>query len=98
MSPAAGVSCSRNVVVSSLKPFDLGLFGGSGDLAMRKLLPALYYRHRDGDLPQHGRIIGVARQHLSREEYIARVEDNCAKFVAPEHFSKETFDSFAARL
>jgi glucose-6-phosphate 1-dehydrogenase len=84
--------------VSSLKPFDLILFGGSGDLAMRKLLPALYYRHRDGDLPEHGRIIGVARQPLSREEYIARVEDNCSKFVAPEHFSKETFDSFAARL
>jgi glucose-6-phosphate 1-dehydrogenase len=84
--------------VSSISPFDLVLFGGSGDLAMRKLLPALYYRHLDGDLPEHGRIIGVARQPLSREEYIARVEENCRQFVAPEHFIKETFESFAARL
>jgi glucose-6-phosphate 1-dehydrogenase len=74
------------------------LFGGSGDLAMRKLLPALYYRHLDGDLPEHGRIIGVARQPLSRAEYIAKVEENCAKFVAPEHFIKEKFETFAARL
>ena len=84
--------------MSSLQPFDLILFGGSGDLAMRKLLPALYYRHRDGDFPEHGKIIGVARQAMGQEEYIARVQENCAKFVAAEHFTKEMFDSFAARL
>ena len=84
--------------MSPLQPFDLVLFGGSGDLAMRKLLSALYYRHRDGDLPEHGRIIGVARQPISRDEFIGRVEDNCGKFVAAEHFSKEVFRSFAERL
>ena len=33
--------------MATLEAFDFILFGGNGDLAMRKLLPALYYRHRD---------------------------------------------------
>ena len=39
--------------------FDFILFGGSGDLAMRKLLPALYYRHRDSDDASGWRVVGV---------------------------------------
>lgn len=82
----------------TVQAFDLVLFGGSGDLAMRKLLPALYYRHRDGDLPPHGRIIGVARQRLQREEYLARVEASCRQFVSAADFKQEVFDAFAARV
>jgi glucose-6-phosphate 1-dehydrogenase len=85
-------------IMSTVRPFDLFLLGGSGDLAMRKLLPALYYRHRAGDFPDHGRIIGIARQAISREDYIARVKENFAKFVAAEDFTEEMFDTFAARV
>jgi glucose-6-phosphate 1-dehydrogenase len=84
--------------MSSLQPFDFVLFGATGDLAMRKLLPALYYRHRDGVLPSHGRIIGVSRQAMDREEYIALVKERCARFIAPEHFNQDLFKSFADRL
>jgi glucose-6-phosphate 1-dehydrogenase len=84
--------------MSTLRPFDLFLFGGSGDLAMRKLLPALYYRHRAGDFPEHGRIIGVARDAVGRDEYIALVKENCTRFMAAEDFTAEAFDRFAARL
>jgi glucose-6-phosphate 1-dehydrogenase len=84
--------------MQKVSPFDLVLFGGSGDLAMRKLLPALYYRHRDGDFPAHGRIIGLGRHSLSRDEYVAAVRESCAKYVSPEHFTPEVFNSFAARL
>ena len=45
--------------------FDLALFGGTGDLAWRKLLPALFQAFRHGSLPQDGRIIGIARDGLS---------------------------------
>jgi len=41
--------------------FDLVLFGGTGDLAWRKLMPALFQAFRHGSLPEGGRIIGVAR-------------------------------------
>ena len=40
---------------------DMVVFGGTGDLAMRKLLPALYYLHRDGHLHEGTRIYALAR-------------------------------------
>ena len=78
--------------------FDLLLFGGTGDLAMRKLLPALYFRHRDGDLPPHGRILGLAREQLGRCDFIAKVKASVASFVPAADMDEATFASFAERL
>ena len=48
----------------------LVLFGGGGDLAMRMLLPSLYFLEYDGLLPDGLKIIGAARSGLEgREEY-----------------------------
>ena len=54
--------------------FDLIIFGGTGDLAMRKLLPALYHRDLDGQITADSRIIAASRGALTRDEYLARVE------------------------
>ncbi|MDP3371031.1 MAG: glucose-6-phosphate dehydrogenase [Brevundimonas sp.] len=51
----------------------LVLFGGGGDLAMRMLLPSLYFLEHDGLLPDGLKIIGAARSDESRDEYVARV-------------------------
>jgi hypothetical protein len=48
---------------------DLVLFGGTGDLAWRKLMPALFQAFRHGTLPENSRIIGVARDDLSDQAY-----------------------------
>ena len=45
----------------------LVLFGGGGDLAMRMLLPSLYFLEHDGLLPDGLKIIGAARSDESRE-------------------------------
>ncbi len=79
-------------------PFDMVVFGGSGDLAMGKLLPALYYNCREGQLSAEGRIIAVARAELSREDYLARVEDNLHRRLAPGDFSEEHWRAFAQQL
>ncbi len=63
-----------------MQAFDLVLFGGTGDLAMRKLLPALFRRHLAGQIPADSRVLGVARGALSREAYLARVEQSCRQF------------------
>ena len=55
--------------IIAVEPFDLIVFGGAGDLAYRKLLPALYHRHRDGQIPKEARIIGVSRRGMSDDEY-----------------------------
>ncbi|MFL6657629.1 MAG: glucose-6-phosphate dehydrogenase [Massilia sp.] len=58
----------------ALTDFDLVLFGGSGDLAMRKLLPAMYARDVANDLPATARIICVGRHEWSTEEFLSTVE------------------------
>jgi glucose-6-phosphate 1-dehydrogenase len=84
--------------MSSPQSVDFVFFGGTGDLAMRKLLPALYHLHRKGDLAAGGRVIGVAREALSRDEYIARVREQCSKRIAAAQFRDDVFDAFARRL
>src|SRR5690554_7401760 len=48
---------------------DIVVFGGTGDLAMRKLLPALYYLHRDRHLHPQTRILALARARHEPEAY-----------------------------
>ncbi len=73
----------------ALSDFDLVFFGGSGDLAMRKLLPAMYARDVCNDLPPTARIICVGRESLSQEAFIEMVETNAKPHV------KETVDAAA---
>ena len=56
-------------------PFDLVVFGASGDLAMRKLFPSLLHRYKDGQIPADSRIVGVARQAMDRAAFHAAVRD-----------------------
>ena len=56
--------------------FDLVVFGGAGDLTTRKLIPALFWRHRDGVLPP-GAIIGASRRTMERDSYVAALEPGC---------------------
>ena len=54
--------------------FDMVLFGGTGDLALRKLVPALYLRHAAGQIGTGARVIAVARANITREEYLAQID------------------------
>jgi glucose-6-phosphate 1-dehydrogenase len=60
------------------------LFGGTGDLVTRKLLPALYRRYAAGQVSEESRIFGVARSALSRTEYVAQAEAACREFLGAE--------------
>lgn len=81
-----------------VNPFDLVIFGGSGDLTMRKLLPSLYYHQREGLLPEAGRVIGVARRDLTPDQYRAMATDFARQFIAPEAFEEALWQRFAERL
>ena len=65
----------------ALSDFDLVLFGGSGDLAMRKLLPAMYARDVANDLPATARIVCVGRHEWSNEEFLNTVESTSKPHV-----------------
>ncbi|GAA0868331.1 glucose-6-phosphate dehydrogenase [Brevundimonas basaltis] len=77
----------------------LVLFGGGGDLAMRMLLPSLYFLEHDGLLPDGLKVIGAARSDETREEYVAKVRQSVeAKAKADEAWSTASWDRMAARL
>jgi glucose-6-phosphate 1-dehydrogenase len=78
--------------------FDLVVFGGTGDLARRKLLPALYYRDLDRQLTPQTRIIGVACHGREREAYVALVEAAIRQHVTPGHIQEECLARFLGRL
>lgn len=78
--------------------FDLVLFGGTGDLAWRKLMPALFQAFRHGTLPADGRIIGVGRDDLSHEQYRALIRARFDNVELAKRPSVEEFNRFAALL
>jgi len=62
-------------------PFDLVVFGGTGDLARRKLFPALFHRFLDGQFSQPTRLIGVSRQSLDDSAYRVTVAKAIKEFT-----------------
>jgi glucose-6-phosphate 1-dehydrogenase len=83
---------------SRVDPFDLIVFGGAGDLALRKLMPALYHRELDEQIPDGCRIIAAARGALDTPGYVTRVEAACKAALGPAPIDAAAWQRFAARL
>ena len=79
-------------------PFDYVIFGGTGDLSQRKLLPALYRRERDGQLTDPSRLIGASRTDYTHEEYRAFAREALETYCEPEELDDATLSRFLARL
>ncbi|WP_026381692.1 glucose-6-phosphate dehydrogenase [Afifella pfennigii] len=84
--------------VIPVEPFDYVVFGGTGDLARRKLLPALYHRMLDGQLPPEGRIIAASRRQMSDAEYRAMTETALKEFVPQDAREEEALQAFLKML
>ena len=80
-----------------LPTFDMMLFGGTGDLVTRKLLPALYRRYAAGQVSEESRIVGIARGALSRAEYAAQAQAACREFLGKE-FDSGRWERFCRLL
>ena len=75
------------------------LFGGGGDLAMRMLLPSLYFLEHDGLLPDGLKIIGAARSDESADDYVAKVHDAVkTKAEADKAWDEDSWARMKARL
>lgn len=82
----------------ALSDFDLVLFGGTGDLAMRKLLPALYARDRARDLPPTARILCLGRDGKSNEDFVQIVEHSAKPHISSATLDAEVWQRFCGRL
>jgi glucose-6-phosphate 1-dehydrogenase len=73
------------------------IFGASGDLTSRKLIPALYRLFKKGRLPPETFVVGVARSEYSSSAWRGQLADTTSREVG-DQFEPETWDQFAGRL
>ena len=77
-----------------VEPFDYVVFGGTGDLAHRKLLPALFHRFIDGQIPPGCRILAASISELPTADYRERVAESLNLFVTAEHRPDNAISDF----
>jgi glucose-6-phosphate 1-dehydrogenase len=77
---------------------EIVIFGGVGDLSLRKLLPALYMAHVHGSLPVGTRIHALGRQVLEPEQFKSFVNANCRPFIKDEHYEEVAWCAFIQSL
>src|ERR1700726_414671 len=78
------------------RPVVFVLFGATGDLARRMVLPALYRLALEGLLPPQWQLVGNGRGDITHQNFRARVHDALTEFVPKPH--GQDWDSFAQRV
>lgn len=81
-----------------LNPFDIIIFGGGGDLALRKLLPAMYRAYQEGNLPQGSRILPTVREQNKCDEYIDTAHKALQEFLSEGEYNAKDWKSFSKFL
>ena len=81
-----------------VEPFDYVVFGGTGDLAERKLLPALYHRQMAGQFTEPTRIIGASRAAMTHDEYRKYASDALKEHLKGSELEATEVEKFCARL
>jgi glucose-6-phosphate 1-dehydrogenase len=84
--------------VIPVDPFDLVIFGATGDLARRKILPGLYRRFCDGQMPPEARIIGAARTEQDSAAWAEQVAEAIETFLPAGKRDAEGLAGFCERL
>jgi glucose-6-phosphate 1-dehydrogenase len=92
LSPAPG-ECKIEVPA----PFGIVIFGASGDLTQRKIIPGIYRLRRHGFLPESFFVVGAARSEMSDEDFREKMLGAVKEFL-PDDFDKGSWKEFAQRL
>ncbi|SMO62281.1 glucose-6-phosphate dehydrogenase [Melghirimyces algeriensis] len=79
-------------------PFVMVLFGGAGDLAKRKLFPALYGLYRNGFIHEHFSVIGLGRSRKGQEEYRQIVRQSVNEHFRMSVNDPEELNSFSMKF
>ncbi|MBT8472517.1 MAG: hypothetical protein KJN99_07920, partial [Marinicaulis sp.] len=81
-----------------VEPFDLIVFGAAGDLSLRKLIPSLFHRWMDGQIPATSKIIGVSRSELSHKEFRAIAFSSFKNFHPSAEIDETDWSKFADHI
>jgi len=74
------MACRLDTGRKAVEPCTIVIFGASGDLTARKLIPALYHLHLEGALPEPFRVIGFARREKTDESWREELKAGMARF------------------
>jgi glucose-6-phosphate 1-dehydrogenase len=77
-----------------LNPFDIVIFGGGGDLSLRKLLPAMYRAFQEGNLPAGSRIIPTVRALENEQEFIDKIDQSLQAFLGKGEYNDQDWNAF----
>ncbi len=84
--------------VIPVEAFDLVIFGATGDLARRKILPGLLHRFAVGQMPEGGRIIGSARSEMSDDEFRKAIQEPLEEISTTSDYPPELLEGFLKQL
>lgn len=84
--------------VIPVDPFDLVIFGATGDLARRKILPALYRRFAEGQMTPDARIIGAARSKMDRAAFQTMIAQSLDEFLGLDAIDADHRTAFLEQL
>ncbi len=74
------------------------IFGGSGDLARRKLIPALYMLHKGSKLDKDFKIVATGRSEISTNDFIIRADEALKTFINKGDYDKAEVEGFLNRI
>jgi glucose-6-phosphate 1-dehydrogenase len=91
------MECRLNDGRKAVEPCTIVIFGASGDLTARKLIPAFYHLFADGALPDPFRIVGFARREKSDESWREELKAGMARFSRTK-LDNSVWEKFAAKI
>ena len=90
--------CRLNQTRKTVEPCSIVIFGASGDLTARKLIPALYHLHKEKQLPSSYRVIGFARREKSDADWRTELRAALNQFSRTKPVDEQVWTEFAANV
>ena len=81
-----------------LNTFNLYLFGGTGDLSNRKLIPAVFRQESLGNINSDSEIIGIGSRDISVDEYVSMIKNSLEKYFPNFTENDEAWNRFSNRV
>ncbi len=92
------LACRLDESRRKVEPCTIVIFGASGDLTLRKLIPALYHLFLEKQLPPAFRIIGFARREKTHESWRNELREGLTRFARSGQLDEEVWEKFAAQV
>ncbi len=98
MPSAQELSCRLTEASKTLDSCTIVIFGASGDLTARKLIPALYHLFKDQQLPPEFRVVGFARREKTDESWRAELREDLTRFSRTQPVDDGAWAKFSQNL